>query len=262
VSAPAVVTIAAGRAEHLARQRAGLAGGTLRPSAHVVVSMGDNALSASLAGTGVEVVTVPGGERLPLAAARNAGAARAREHADRLVFLDVDVIPGARLLERYASALQAHPGSLLSGPVAYLPAGVVTDLEAFPAHPARPVPADGTVAPADDPGLFWSLSFALSADSWAATGGFDEAYRGYGAEDTDFALRAERAGVPLAWVGGAVGYHQHHPVSRPPVEHLVDILTNGELFAQRWGWWPMGGWLEAFEERGLVRRDGAGWVAV
>ena len=33
------------------------------------------------------------------------------------------------------------------------------------------------------------------------------------------------------------------------------------VFADRWGWWPMQGWLDAFAERGLVRREGAGWVA-
>ena len=48
--------------------------------------------------------------------------------------------------------------------------------------------------------------------------------------------------------------------SSPPVQHLDDILRNGRRFADRWGQWPMTGWLEAFEREGAVRRDGDGWV--
>ena len=42
---------------------------------------------------------------------------------------------------------------------------------------------------------------------------------------------------------GARAYHQHHPSSSPPVQHLADILRNGALFRRRWGRWPMEGWL-------------------
>ena len=58
--------------------------------------------------------------------------------------------------------------------------------------------------------------------------------------------------MDLAWVGGANAFHQYHPVSRPPVEHLVDIVRNATLYHQRWGQWPMAGWLEEFARRGLV----------
>ena len=61
-------------------------------------------------------------------------------------------------------------------------------------------------------------------------------------------------------MGGARAYHQHHPVSSPPVEHLDDILRNGRLFHERWGEWPMAGWLEEFERRGLVRREDGHWT--
>ncbi|MDO9396736.1 MAG: glycosyltransferase family 2 protein, partial [Herbiconiux sp.] len=75
-------------------------------------------------------------------------------------------------------------------------------------------------------------------------------------EDTDFAFAAREAGVELAWVGSARAYHQHHPVQSPPVDHLDDIVRNATVFHERWGTWPMGGWLDAFEQRGLVHRDG------
>ncbi|RYJ06329.1 MAG: glycosyltransferase family 2 protein, partial [Actinomycetales bacterium] len=125
-----------------------------------------------------------------------------------------------------------------------------------------PDPVVGSVEPSDDHRLFWSLSFAVTPATWDRIGGFDEAYVGYGGEDTDFGQRARSAGVPMAWVGGADAFHQHHPVSRPPVEHVQDVVRNAEVFARRWGWWPMEGWLEAFEERGLVARSGDGWALV
>jgi GT2 family glycosyltransferase len=96
----------------------------------------------------------------------------------------------------------------------------------------------------------------VSADTWSRLGGFCEQYAGYGGEDTDFAWVAASLGVPLIWVGGAHAYHQHHPVSDPPVEHLEEIVVNARTFRRRWGRWPMAGWLDAFEERGLLIRDG------
>jgi GT2 family glycosyltransferase len=127
-------------------------------------------------------------------------------------------------------------------------------------HPARPAPEPGRRVPGADPDLFWSLSFALSATAWESTGGFDEAYVGYGAEDTDFGRRVVTAGLAHGWVGAARAYHQHHPTRTPPVQHLDDILRNGRTFRERWGEWPMRGWLEEFERLGLVRRAGEDWV--
>ena len=70
-------------------------------------------------------------------------------------------------------------------------------------HPARPAPPTGEIVAGSDYELFWSLSFALTSSTWRTIGGFCEHYRGYGAEDTDFAQMARAAGVPMRWVGGA-----------------------------------------------------------
>jgi len=155
-------------------------------------------------------------------------------------------------------------GELLCGAVTYLPADAGDDPAELRRrrnpHPARPDPAPGQVL-AGDHQLFWSLSFALSSSTWQRIGGFHQAYLGYGAEDTDFGQLARRAGVGLSWVGGADAFHQFHATSSPPVQHLEDILRNGEIFVGRWGWWPMVGWLEQFEELGLTRRVDGGWCA-
>ncbi|MFD3548789.1 glycosyltransferase family 2 protein [Streptomyces sp. NPDC058655] len=256
----AVITLAAGRHAHLRLQQAGFARSALAPDHYVVVSMADPGIEALLAegAPAADVITLPLADgRLPLAAARNAGASRAlAAGADVLVFLDVDCVPGPALLGRYAGT--AREGALLCGTVSYLPPPPPGGyrLEQLPElaapHGGRPVPSDDQVLRGGDPRLFWSLSFALTAATWTRIGGFCEAYTGYGGEDTDFAATAARRGVDLWWVGGAPAYHQHHPTHHPPVQHLDDILRNGALHRERWGTWPMEGWLRDFEAAGLV----------
>jgi N-acetylglucosaminyl-diphospho-decaprenol L-rhamnosyltransferase len=278
----ALLTIVSGRHDHLRGQLLGVAAMTEAPAWHVVASMGDAEVPAVLAsvpappGTRRVVVDVPApsdGE-LPLARARNAAAAAALERgAELLVFLDVDCVPSPGLLAGYAQAARdpavraASGPALLCGPVAYLPEGVrvssPADLAQLPdaarPHPARPDPAPGSVVLADEDQwwLFWSLSFAVTADDWTRSGGFCEEYRGYGGEDTDVAATVRSLGGSLFWVGGATASHQHHPVQVPPVHHLAAIVRNATVFHRRWGWWPMTGWLEQFRAAGLADYDAA-----
>ncbi|WP_243060655.1 glycosyltransferase family 2 protein [Nocardioides sp. SR21] len=269
MSGTAVVTIAHGRHQHLLAQHHSLARSSRRPDVYVLVAMGDRDLESwSVVGGLVPVVTsidiAP--EGLPLAAARNLGMSVAlAAGCDVLIGLDVDCLAGPGLVEAYAGAVRADPESVWSGPVTYLPpapGGYPLDrlAELDDPHPGRPAPAPGELLRGGDPALFWSLSFALSASAWAAAGGFDEAYVGYGAEDTDFGRRVVAAGLEHGWVGAARAYHQHHPTQDPPVSHLDDILRNGREFHRRWGEWPMGGWLTRFEELGLVVRQGDDWI--
>lgn len=264
----AVVTIVHGRGDHLRAQHASLALGAV-PEHYVVAAMGDPAVRAWRPSGPPTPDVVEVGVRdgvLPLAAARNAAAARALARgADVLVFLDVDCLAGASMVQEYADAARDRPDVLWSGPVTYLPppgpGGYPLDgLDGLDApHPSRPAPAPGERLLGGDPDLFWSLSFAIHADGWRRSGGFCEGYVGYGAEDTDFAAAATSAGVTLGWLGGARAYHQHHPTSSPPVQHLADILSNGALFRRRWGRWPMEGWLLEFERLGLAEREDGEW---
>jgi len=270
----AVVTIAHGRAAHLAAQQASLGRQTQAPDAYVVVAMDDPAPRQWHPRTGPlpDVVEVPAQDgRLPLAHARNVGVRRARElGAEVVVLLDVDCLAGPDLVADYADAARV-PGALWCGPVTYLPpapsGGYPTDAAGLAAldapHAARPAPAPGERLEGDgDEGwrLFWSLSFALHVVDWDATGGFCEDYSGYGGEDTDFAQLARAVGLRLTWTGGARAYHQHHPVSRPPVEHTADIVRNGRVFRDRWGWWPMEGWLRDLAALGHVVETADGWA--
>lgn len=249
----AVVTLTTReRLAHLERQREALQ--RWAPHArHLLVVMDDADIDHPW------VVRVSESGRLPLALARNRGAAEAIERgADVLAFLDVDCIPGPDMVGRYADAVVRHD-ALTCGMVTYLPpappGGYRLDALTADPHPARPAMAGKAQAYASDDEyrLFWSLSFALSPGRWRQIGGFCEDYRGYGGEDTDFGFRARAAGVPMLWLGGADAYHQHHPVTDPPWQHLGDIVRNARLFHSRWGVWPMDGWLRAFADAGAIR---------
>jgi GT2 family glycosyltransferase len=267
----AVVTIAHGRHSHLVVQAESLQAGSRTPDQYVVVAMDDHDIGRTLEGldlcTSVVEIAAPR-EGLPLARARNVGVRRALDDgADALVLLDVDCLAGPDLVAGYAACVGEEPWTIWSGPVTYLspPPATGYDLRRLEGlddpHPARPAPPPGVRMLGADPDLFWSLSFALSATVWRRVGGFCEEYHGYGGEDTDFARLATTQGVPFGWSGTPRAYHQFHPTSDPPVEHVESILRNGALFHRRWGEWPMQGWLEELAALGLVVRTDGGWAS-
>jgi GT2 family glycosyltransferase len=266
----AVVTAVHGRTDHLRNQLAGLNRSTVRVGRHVVVAIDDGAAASVVQPDDRRTTVIPfrsTSSRLPIAAARNRGAQNAIDDgAELLIFLDVDCIPAPDLVGRYVRAAEhpAHRGALLCGPVTYLPPPGIAgyDLARLEAmtdpHPARPAPDGLDVVASTDYELFWSLSFAVTAEVWHRIGGFCTRYAGYGGEDTDFAQKAAAESISMRWVGGAHAYHQFHPVADPPTQHLHDIVANAVVFQKRWGWLPMRGWLDAFEAQGLITRDDQG----
>lgn len=266
----AVITVASrARAEHLARQRRVLA--EVATDIVRVEAWLDETPPVGIPPDGTLALHVaPGPGGLRVGEGRNRAAAAAIDAgAELLVFLDVDCLPGPGLLPAYRDAAAAHPDALLAGAVTYLSSVQrpenAADLPFLTRpHRARPAlpPDDTRAATAAEYDLFWSLSFAVTPATWTRIGGFHPGYEGYGAEDTDLAWTARAAAVEMRWIGGADAYHQWHPVSSPPWQHLEDILRNGAAFHARWGSWPMGGWLEAFAEAGAIERRGDAWVRV
>ncbi len=193
-----------------------------------------------------------------LGGARNA-AARAAGY-EKLVFLDVDCIPSRSLVGAYGRALERSNG-IVMGPVRYLPSRArlpTSDLDLrsiSSEHPQRTCPVGRGTQAEDRYELFWSLSFATRASIFLELGGFDASLEGYGGEDTDLAFQARAAGVPLTWVAEAESFHQFHPKSDPPIEHVDSIVRNARTFRRKWGTWPMEDWLEGFAELGLVDWD-------
>ena len=247
-----VLTLVRGRSRHLANVIRGLENNSRLPDELVIVHMNEDALPQQSAHFPIRVETIRDpAALLPLAAARNHAAMSAS--GDALVFLDVDCIPAPALLDRYHKALLAHPEALHQGEVRYLPEDAKIDFsaplqaDALP-HPLHAEYVNGQRVPYP---LFWSLSFACTRATFMRIGRFDERYRGYGAEDTDFAFRAREADIPL-YRSDALAFHQYHPSYSPPLNHFDSIIDNARVFKNRWGHWPMEGWLQAFAQRGLV----------
>ena len=250
-----VVTLAKGRGEHLANVVRGLCRQTRLPDEMIVAVMQDELYALPNAPFPVRQIHILADE-LPLAAARNAAARAATGTA--LVFLDMDCIPTPSLIADYAAGLDTLDG-LLMGEVMYLPGGAAQGAwtyDAFAAvaerHSDRRGPPPQGIELCADYRCFWSLNFAMLRTTFLATGGFDERYVGYGGEDTDFGKTISVAGIPIAWIKGALAYHQYHPHHMPPVHHLDSVVRNAELFEAKWGYRTMGHWLLAFRLMGLV----------
>jgi len=255
-----VLTLVRGREAHLRNLMRGLARQSVPPLELVIAWMQpEPAPDLPDPGCPVRHLHVPG-EPMPLAAARNRAAEAAR--GERLIFLDVDCIPGPGLVAAYAGApIEA----LLLGEVMYLPEGAVgpnLDIAVLDGagrvHPARPPIPETGLRPEPDATELWGLSFALPAGAYAGIGGMDEGFTGYGAEETDFAVRLAASGLSTCWIAGARAYHQHHPVHVPPLHHFEHILRNAVRFHARHGRWCMEYWLGQFREAGFIAWDADG----
>jgi GT2 family glycosyltransferase len=260
VGAVSVLTLVRDRVAHLDNLAAGLRRSDRPPLELIVAWMGGADPQEALAAPApfaTRVIEV-GGEVLPLARARNELARAAR--GELLVFLDVDCVPGAELVGSFVAALD-DLDAVAVGRTLYLPPGAGSEdeprlLELASEHRGR-MPlfaADLSVDHRHD--LFWSLSFALRRQSFLdRIGGFDEGYRGYGIEDTDFAMRARRCQIPLAWVRGALAFHQNHPPTRLRADAVPALVGNVRRFQRAWGSWPARGWLEELARADLIRWD-------
>jgi GT2 family glycosyltransferase len=256
-----LLTIVKNRAGHLAQLVEGLRRSATLPLELIIVDMASDApVSVGESPFPVHILHCdqPG---LPLAAARNMAARAAT--ADILLFLDVDCIPMRQLVGTIAEVARDQD-ALICAEILYLgPDDARGDwdeadlMQGAAGHPVRVFPAHG-FREESNAGLFWSLAFAIRRDRFFALKGFDEGFTGYGAEDTDFGFRAQAAGLPLLFLGGAGAFHQYHAIFDPPLQHLGDIVRNARLFHQRWRFWPMDGWLTAFERAGLVARSQGG----
>jgi GT2 family glycosyltransferase len=250
-----VLTLVKNRPAHLHNLLSGLVQGSRLPDEVVVVVMGgtDPEPEIDIPNLHIRYLWM-NAEGLPLAQARNL-AASATDHQN-LVFLDVDCIPSPQLISSYEKALVDND-ALYMGPVYYLEVPInsvdQSELEARARpHPDRIPPVEGPVSACDRYELFWSLSFALRKTTWDGLGGFDERFTGYGAEDTDFAYTAREQRLPLLWVRDALAFHQYHHTYDPPLQHFAAIVANAKRFKNKWGTWPMEGWLSAFAKMSLI----------
>ena len=152
-----------------------------------------------------------------VSAARNAGALSARH--DLLIFIDDDMIAARDWLSVLVNALvRLGNGGVVTGQVA--PAGAGS---AAPSTKVAPTPALYQGRTGSD--VLYTGNMALYRASLLGLGGFDERL-GPGtafpaAEDNDLGFRLLESGHPIAYVPGAVLYHQ-------------DWRTGRETFLLRW----------------------------
>lgn len=258
-----VVTLAGGRAAHLKNLMLGLKAQTRQPDELVIAYMQD-APYEDLPAVGFPVRQVRVEGKLPLAKARNTLAREAK--SEFLVYLDVDCIPAPALVADYLWAA-GQTDALLMGEVFYLTEGANAPGWTFEGlakngveHSWRYYMGKRAVEPCTDYARFWSLNFAISRARFEQSGGFDERFVGYGAEDTDFSKMLAQKGVPLAFVGGAACYHQYHAHHMPPTHHFDSVVRNAQLFEEKWGYRTMDQWLYAFYRMGLIEDSPAGIV--
>lgn len=250
-----LITIAYQRQQHLDNLLQGLCAGSCYPDEVIVVNMDDSIKPMQNLPFAIRYITLPKKqEALPLAEARNLGAVNARYND--LIFLDVDCIPSATFVARMCRYLELYPGLIIGEP-RYLLAPLTDlysedDLEALSIrHPHRPRLQEA-IRFTDAYELFWSLCFGISKTYFNKVKGFDETYKGYGAEDTDFAYKLRKGKVPF-FLSNAKVYHQQHPVYSPPLNHFEAIIRNSNTFYKKWKVWPMQTWLQEFKNLGLIQ---------
>lgn len=149
---------------------------------------------------------------------RNLGAARAQ--AEFWVFLDSDMLLNPHGLEAYAEYLQAFPEHILYGYFGYQPEYLAPsfllperevmwcDRRFEEYSPEGLVPASNMIRFPHE--WAWSGNFALSKAAYLEIGGFNEAYRGWGGEDLDFAWRLLQTGREIHFFLDAWAEHQVH----------------------------------------------------
>lgn len=268
-----VITTCYGRNRHLYNLLSSLAQGSVQPAEVIVVN--DDADLERLAQYDLNIIKIPTTEdgladnsSFDIGCNRNLGAARATH--DAMIFLDVDCIVAPTFIEQLYSKLQAHPNALLMGQPRYLTRPLTDDegnqlqqgilacdylnkLSVFnpyrdnfdSKHQAK------SIKQTQDYGAFWSLCFAIMRSQFEQIDGFDISYIGYGAEDTDFAFKAQALNIDF-YLTNDVVYHQQHSVYRPPLNHLDSIVMNANRFYEKWQHWPMSGWLAEFAQLQLI----------
>jgi GT2 family glycosyltransferase len=160
------------------------------------------ALCSSAAGLQVSIV---GQDQSGPAAARNAGALRARGRY--LAFTDDDCLPAADWLARLEGHLQAEPDALVGGftrnALPAVPFSTASQLLIDYLYSYYHVEQTGAR-------FFTTNNMAMDAAAFRALGGFDGSFPLAAGEDREFCERWQRSGRPLRYAEDAVVSHAHH----------------------------------------------------
>ena len=250
-----VITIVKGRQAHLSNMIKGIRRSSVIPREVIIVGIGEEPELEDFEDLPLKIYSLDSvAKSLPIGEARNLGASKAT--TNNLIFLDVDCIPSESFFEQILVQGLANR-SLIMGNPRYLLNKIDGEFSQdwlannSIHHPHRPKVV-GTRA-ANDYMLFWSLAFYIPKSLFELLGGFDTSYTGYGAEDSDLALKLRALPGFRLYLSEATVYHQQHPVYSPPVHQMDAIIRNAEIFYGKWNRWAMDNWLAAFAELGLIK---------
>lgn len=133
-------------------------------------------------------------------------AARLAQH-EVFVFLDDDQLASPQLLATHVRSQEGRPVLVqgfypLAPGYAWRGASIVYEgsylRSLAPTDRAHPSTAH-----------IWSANISVTRETFQRVGGFDESFREYGGEDTDFGLRVAGLGIPVIFEPEALSYHQH-----------------------------------------------------
>ena len=149
------------------------------------------------------------------AAQSNAGSSAARNSAARLaqheviIFLDDDHIPVPGLVAAHLQEQQRSGDIIVQGSYPLAPGyDRLGAALAYELARTRTLPA--THRPDAARWMLWAGNFSIRTETWKRVGGFDETFRTWGSEDTDFGLRLAALSIPLVVSEAAITQHQMH----------------------------------------------------
>ncbi|HEX4012580.1 MAG TPA: glycosyltransferase family A protein [Candidatus Cybelea sp.] len=149
-----------------------------------------------------------------LAAARNAGIARAA--GERIIFIDDDVVVLPNFVEEHLRSNAAHPAAVVRGG-----AIEVRDLDVLPP------PVWGITNYSGN--FFWTTNVSVPLATIRAIGGFNESFAEYGWEDIDVGMRLRGAGIKAVFNPRALVYHFK---PQPRVDRVEAMLAQARAKAR------------------------------
>lgn len=158
------------------------------------------------------------------AAARNAGIEASQ--GEFVLFLDDDVIPDPVLLEEHLHTHERNPGVAVLGLVRFLWTGRESPFHWLLTHRPELLQSFRFPDPSNVPFLhFYTCNVSVPRILFDRAGLFDEAFSGYGFEDTEFGYRIVRSGHRLLFNPRAAALHDFQ---RPFKQFASDRYRAGQ----------------------------------
>lgn len=168
------------------------------------------AAAARAAGQGLDLRVIDASGPASASFARNRGAEEAR--GEVLAFTDSDdlVVPG--WMRTLADAVRSQDPVLVTGSLEHARFNDAEVLAAYriPPDPPLPLPGEPIATPSPFAGYLPTIagpSFGIRKRDYLAVGGMDPVFPG-GSEETDFAWRAQQAGIPVISAPSAIAHYR------------------------------------------------------